>query len=412
MKDFLQDLPIRIILILLVLTSFCSGSYAHAGIRDEAMASVAKLHKTGASSFFSDDMTSLDATLADAEKYYELNALDAAKKLYLLTLQKANIILVQIDAANTNFPPAPSELPQVEQPGTHHGILDSLEEQAEKEFTTEENTSSKLVGGMGQYTVISGDTIRLVAAKLGISRQHLIKMNNLSSKSMLLIGQKLAYNNRKIIPKHIKNGIVVNIPDRTLYFFQKGKLIKSLPVALGTSTKNEKYVWQTPVGRFRVTAKQKDPTWYIPASIKSEMEEAGKEVKDIIPPGPQNPLGKFAIKTSIPGILIHSTTKPWSIYSFASHGCIRILPSEMESFFYEVKVNMPGEIIYQPVKVAVTESGKIFLEVHHDIYNKSINLEQEAKKQITKLNLDDSIDWKKFEVVTKQKSGIAEDISL
>lgn len=406
MKNNLFEPTARLILKLLIVSLFCSVDVSYAGIREDAAASVTKLHQAGAYSIFPDDMASLDATLADAEQYYGLNALDAAKKLYLLTLQKANVIQLRINSANTDsFQPAESITSQPEIPVP-------IESQPGSDLFSAESTSSKLVGGTGQYTVASGDTIRLVAAKLGVTRQHLIKMNKLNSNSMLLIGQKLAYNNRKIVPKHLKNGIVVNIPDRTLYFFQNGKLIKSLPVALGTSTKNDKYVWQTPVGKFKVTAKQKDPTWYIPASIKTEMEEAGKEVKDTIPPGPQNPLGKYAIKTSIPGILIHSTSKPWSIYSFASHGCIRISPLEMESFFYEVKVNTPGEIIYQPVKLAVTESGKIFLEVHRDIYNKLENIEDEAKKQIEKLNLNANVDWKKFEVVTKQKSGIAEDISL
>jgi hypothetical protein len=210
----------------------------------------------------------------------------------------------------------------------------------------------------------------------------------------------------------VREGIIVNIPDLTLYFFQQGNLVKSLPVALGVATKNDKYVWQTPVGKFRVTAKQKDPTWHVPPSIQTEMEERGKEVIMRVPPGPANPLGKFAIKTSIPGILIHSTTKPWSIYSFASHGCIRLYPSHMEFFFNKVKVNTQGEIIYKPVKLAVTESGKIFLEVHNDIYKKGTNSTIEAKKMIEKQNLTERIDWKKFEAVTKQKSGVAEDITL
>jgi L,D-transpeptidase ErfK/SrfK len=159
-------------------------------------------------------------------------------------------------------------------------------------------------------------------------------------------------------------------------------------------------------------AKAKDSIWYVPPSIQSEMEDQGKEVIISIPPGPTNPLGRYAFKTSLPGILIHSTIKPWSIYSYASHGCIRVYPSQMEGLFKEISVNTPGEIIYKPVKLAVTENGRVFLEVHQDAYGKSGGLTKEAKAQIEKQNLSERVDWKKFDAVLKHKTGIAEDISL
>ena len=268
------------------------------------------------------------------------------------------------------------------------------------------------MGSASSYSVVKGDTIRLIAAKLGVSRQRLIKANKLDEKAFLKVGQKLLYNNRKIVPQRMNNGIVVNIPDRTLYFFRQGKLAVSLPVALGVAAKSEKYDWQTPTGKFRITAKMKDPTWHVPASIQSEMEDHGKEVITSVPPGVSNPLGKFAIKTSIPGILIHSTTKPWSIYSFASHGCIRVYPEQMEDFFKEVRVNTSGEIIYKPVKLAVTEEGRVFLEVHQDIYGKSSGLATEARRLIERQKLSEQVDWKKVESIVHLKAGIAEDISL
>jgi L,D-transpeptidase ErfK/SrfK len=157
----------------------------------------------------------------------------------------------------------------------------------------------------------------------------------------------------------------------------------------------------------------KDPTWHVPPSIQSEMEDQGKEAITSIPPGPDNPLGKYAIKTSIPGILIHSTTKPWSIYSFASHGCIRVYPDQMEEFFKEVTVNTPGEIIYKPVKLAITEEGRVFLEVHRDVYGKSSGgLATEARRLIEKQKLSDRVDWQKVESMVRHTSGIAEDITL
>lgn len=401
--------------------ALCTAQVSVADTRQDAIAAIADLRTTGMDKKMPDEMKSLDATFAMAEKYHQANNTAESEQYYLLTIQKARILT--LGAANQKLvSPSRSDIPQYESssasvvPATAKPDPASAATNTDAKQETEpyyaEIASEKFVGTASAYTVTKGDTLRLVAAKLGVSRQHLSRMNKLDARASLQIGQLLKYNNRKIIPLRMQEGIIVNIPDRTLYFFQQGKLVRSLPVALGTATKNEKYVWQTPTGRFKITAKLKDPTWYVPPSIQAEMEEEGKEVIISIPPGPDNPLGKYAIKTSIPGILIHSTTKPWSIYSFASHGCIRVYPPLMEEFFKEVKVNTPGEIIYRPVKLAVTEEGRVFLEVHHDVYSKSSGLAAEARKLVEKNRLSSRIDWKKFESVVKQRLGIAQDITL
>jgi lipoprotein-anchoring transpeptidase ErfK/SrfK len=396
-----------------------------------------------------DEVKSVEATFSIAEHYLQANDFEQSERFYLLTIQKARIILAvsQKKPADTTSspemvpsPPAAADsslsttvesapealqqqpaVPAVESQPAPASVPEPPVETQEvmvpspmpdEEHLSDDITSDKLVGTASAYSVIKGDTIRLVAAKLGVSQQHLVKTNKLDNKAYLKIGQRLLYNNRKIVPQRMKNGIVVNIPDRTLYYFRQGKLAISLPVALGVAVKSEKYDWKTPTGKFRITAKMKDPTWHVPPSIQSEMEDHGKEVITKVPPGGSNPLGKYAIKTSIPGILIHSTTKPWSIYSFASHGCIRVYPEQMEEFFKEIKVNTPGEIIYKPVKLAVTEEGRVFLEVHRDVYGKSSGLALEARRLIEKQNLSGQVDWKKVETIVRLKSGIAVDISL
>jgi lipoprotein-anchoring transpeptidase ErfK/SrfK len=423
-----QALARCIIFVFVFAVMLFTANLSQADTRQEALDAITTLRTTGLDKKMPDEMKSLDATFATAEQYQKANDSANSDQYYRLTIQKARLLASGAANPPSSSPsltqektPPPDQLiaapaPVTEKPAsTSHPVtaeVAPISSEPVPETATPETFSEKLVGTASTYTVAKGDTLRLVAAKLGVSRQHLTNMNKLDPKASLQVGRQLKYNNRKIVPLRLQEGIVVNIPDRTLYYFQQGKLVKSLPVALGTATKNEKYVWQTPTGKFKITAKQKDPTWYVPPSIQAEMEEEGKEVITSIPPGPDNPLGKYAIKTSIPGILIHSTTKPWSIYSFASHGCIRVYPAVMEEFFKEVKVNTPGEIIYRPVKLAVTEEGRVFLEVHQDVYSKSTGLAAEAKKLIEKNQLADRIDWKKFDSVVKQKLGIAEDITM
>jgi L,D-transpeptidase ErfK/SrfK len=84
----------------------------------------------------------------------------------------------------------------------------------------------------------------------------------------------------------------------------------------------------------------------------------------------------------------------------------------MEEFFKEVTVNTPGEIIYKPVKLAITEEGRVFLEVHRDVYGKSSGLATEARRLIEKQRLSERVDWRKVESMVRHTSGIAEDVSL
>ncbi|MDD2899347.1 MAG: L,D-transpeptidase family protein [Desulfuromonadaceae bacterium] len=393
---------------LVVLALLLSAVPAYADFREDAEFAVASLHQNSNAQKFSDDMKSLELVFEVARRYYSNGEWEAADKFYLLALQKSQIIESMLKAFAPSLPPDVADM----QPAPDQKLQSELPVKDQVVAFDDESGSDRIVGTKGVYTVVKADTLRLVAAKLGVTQQHLRSQNGLDAKSHLKVGQKLAYNNRKIIPQQLKNGIIINIPDRTLYYFQGGVLVTSLPVALGSVVKNEKYVWQTPVGKFKITGKVKDPTWTVPVSIKNEMEEKGKEVVASMPPGPENPLGKYAIKTSIPGILIHSTTKPSSIYSFSSHGCIRLSPSQMEDLYPQIKVNTRGEIIYKPVKLAVTESGRVFFEVHQDVYKKSSDLLAEARQLVEKQKLSARVDWEKIKMVIKQKRGIAEDISL
>lgn len=268
-----------------------------------------------------------------------------------------------------------------------------------------------IIGGETVYHVVKGDSIELISAKLGVDKKNIIKDNKIDTKKFLKIGQELKINTRKIIPKTIDDGIIINIPDRMLYFFKNGNFEQAFPVGLGMPSWRGITRWRTPEGKFIVTGKRKNPTWHVPESMQWKMEMEGKPVKTVVPPGPDNPLGRYAIDTSIPRVVIHETIWPTSVYQFRSHGCIRVLPKDMENLFKEVEINTTGEIIYKPVKIAVSDEGNIFLEVHRDIYGKIKDLKAETKRLIDQKSVSTKVDWKKVEIVLAEKSGIAEDIT-
>ena len=427
---------IRPLLILTVVTCLLVAiGTAQATTRTDAVELLATLRQNANANRLSDELRSLDAALATAEMYYQLNDQKNADRYYQLAIQKGLLIQQQFltltaatqtsntapspnsNSAGVATTPLPSPVSATQQPTSSSAVPVKPIAQQSPPVTVDTDqpelfSSTQLVGTVGSYIVAKGDTIRLVAAKLGVSRTNLATMNGLSIKDGLKTGSVLRYNNRRIIPEHrIKDGIVINIPDRMLYLFQQGTMTFSTAVALGTPTKTDQFVWETPVGKFKIVNKAKDPTWTVPPSIQEEMRLEGREVITSIPPGKDNPLGKYAIKTSLPGILIHSTTKPWSIYTYASHGCIRVYPERMEELFKLVKVQSSGEIIYRPVKLAVTDDGRILLEAHGDIYNKSKGLATEAKNLIHARKLGDKVDWEKVKKVISHRAGVAEEIT-
>jgi lipoprotein-anchoring transpeptidase ErfK/SrfK len=412
-----------------------SVALCNADTRDRARDAVALLRQAGISRETSGEMESIATAFSKAETYHQLHRSEMAERYYLLCIQKSRALLSSMTerdrrAALALAPatsrsddaprqtgdttPPPPEQTQPSQP-EQTDTAPPTEEGADSDTIPDPIVSSHLVGSTSFYTVRRGDTLRLISAKLGVSQQHLIRENRLEPATDFKPGQKLKYNNRKIIPRRMPYGIVINIPDRTLYYFKEGRLASALPVAVGAPRKGATYDWMTPTGKFRVVSKQRDPTWYVPRSIRTEMEAKGKKGKaaaTVVPPGPRNPLGKYAIKTSLPGILIHSTTSPGSIYRFASHGCIRVYPEKMKELFEEIRINTPGEIIYQPVKLAVTEEGRVFLEVHQDAYGRKAELEELARKLIEKRNIEDQVDWDKVRSVVRRREGLAEDVSL
>lgn len=421
----------------LTLTVALTALFTHpcwADQREDAVQLFDKLKRDPVASQYTGELADIESTLVTADMHQQLNDKAGATRYYQQAISKSELLQKKADldlpkpTTASDEAPSDSALPQpasLNNPQTGEPpVAPTTDPKQAKEATTEAEkidnspklqpiSSSRLVGTIGEYTVRKGDTLRMIAARLGVSRNSLAEMNKIRLQDVIHPGQTLRYNNQRIIPHNsLQNGILINIPDRMLYLYQKGNLTYSTAVALGVPVKNKQFNWQTPTGRFKITNKAKNPTWTVPPSIQEEMRLQGKEVLTVVEPGPENPLGRYAIRTSIPGILIHGTTQPWSIYTYSSHGCIRVFPQQMEELFKLVRTNLSGEIIYKPVKLAVTENNRILLEVNGDIYNRTNGILAETKSIIRKQNLDHLVNWEKVLQAVNSKSGVAEDVTL
>lgn len=263
-----------------------------------------------------------------------------------------------------------------------------------------------LVGGQFEYAVQRGDSLTSISARFGTEQSVLARMNGIKKGATLQQDQLLQIDNRHIIPERLTDGILINLPQRMLYYFQVGKSMAYYPVGLGRPS------WPTPMGSFNVINVKENKTWYVPKSIQEEMRREGKVVLTQVPPGLENPLGKHWIGLSLAEVGIHGTNAPASIYRFQSHGCIRVHPEDIAKLFQQVRKNLPGKIIYAPVLLVRLKDGRIFLEVNRDVYKKSIDpiatVENLAKIQ----GLGGMVDWGEVKKVIQLKEGLAREVGL
>ena len=256
-----------------------------------------------------------------------------------------------------------------------------------------------LGGEVETYTVAKGDHLYEIARGRGFSYTALARANGIADPNIVRAEAVLTLPTRFILPDTLQNGIIVNIPEYRLYHLHEGVVDAVFPVAIGLPT------WQTTVGEFTVTSRVENPAWYMPP----EMAQRENVKREIIPAGPDNPLGDFWIGTSLKHTGIHGTNRPMSIGRALSHGCMRLYPEHIDSLFQNVTIGERGVILYEPVKVSV-DGDSVWIEVHPDVYENLDDLGDAAKRQLQDLGVWDNVDRRMLESAIEQVRGIPEEI--
>ncbi len=168
-----------------------------------------------------------------------------------------------------------------------------------------------------------------------------------------------------ILPEAPHTGIVVNVPAMRLYYFTTEKGTTEKPATAGSPGSSRCRLTRSasaPKAGLRRSAKPKScrkrkiPTWYVPASVRKEHAERGDPLPSIVPPGPDNPLGAYAMTLSLPGYLIHGTNKPAGVGMRSSHGCIRLYPEDIEALFGRVAARH-GRAAREPARARGLATG-------------------------------------------------------
>ena len=242
-------------------------------------------------------------------------------------------------------------------------------------------TGSRLIGVLEDYFIQQDEYLELVGKHTQIGFLALLEANPGVDPYLPKPGTRLTLPTQMLLPDVPREGIVINLPELRLYYFPKGKQeVIVLPIGIGDIGR------ETPEMTTTIIEKNPDPSW-VPGPMvrKSWLEQQGITLPAVVPPGPDNPLGKFAMRLGYGkrDYLIHGTNKDFGVGLRVSAGCIRLRPDDIESLFKMVPIGTPVRVINQPVKVAIEPDGRRWLEVHSPLSRTEEEMEQGAPLVLT-----------------------------
>ena len=261
-----------------------------------------------------------------------------------------------------------------------------------------------VIGRLRFITLEKGDTLPDIARHFGLGLNGVIAANPGVDIWVPKAGERIMLPLSFILPDAPRQGIVINLATMRLFQFKGNSESLSLftyPAGVGTEER------PSPRGQMRVDRKTSRPTWHVPASIARDHLKKGDPLPTKVLPGPQNPLGEYALYLSEPSYLIHGTNKPASIGLRATNGCIRLYPEDVKVVYENTPVKTAVNMVNQPYLLGQS-NGLLYMEVHASteeldvaefdkIYKKLKNIEKESGRPL---------DWRKVKKVLAEARGI------
>lgn len=271
---------------------------------------------------------------------------------------------------------------------------------------------SDVVGEVLTIDAVDEDTFVTLARTYDVGFDELRRANPGVDAWLPGEGTRIVIPTQFVLPRAERVGIVINVPELRLYYFPAdggGRRVVTHPISIGRQE------WGTPFGRTTVVRKTANPTWTPPQSIREEHAAMNDPLPAVVPPGPDNPLGKFALYLGISGYLIHGTNKPAGVGMRVTHGCIRLFPEDIEALFKTIAPGTPVQIVNQPFKLGWGTDG-LYLEAHGPLTEESES-DQWTATELTRLYVAATkertgrVGWDLAERVMRRAAGIPELVS-
>jgi L,D-transpeptidase ErfK/SrfK len=241
-------------------------------------------------------------------------------------------------------------------------LILTVNAEASEDFIMD-NLSSDIIGYVVTHKIRDKETLIELAREYDVGYNEITAANKEVDPWVPERGAEIILPTAWVLPSVSDNEIIINLAEmRLYYFFAAGasKYVTTYPIGIGREG------FSSPGGSFTITARVKDPVWTVPEHIRQE----APELPLVVPPGPENPLGKYWIQLSVNGYGLHGTNRPYGIGRKISHGCIRLYPEDIQRLYKITTIGIPVRIINEPVKIGKHE-GRIYIEVHGSTMDES-----------------------------------------
>ena len=268
---------------------------------------------------------------------------------------------------------------------------------------------SDIVGALQTAQVASGGNFSTISRRYDVGYYELVEANPGIDPDSPGLGTIVVIPTRHILPTVPHEGIVINLAEMRLYYFPKNSnQVMTVPVGIGRRD------WDTPLGVLSIVEKMAKPTWHVPSSIREARALEGVYLPLSVEPGPENPLGEYAMRLSMRTYLIHGTNDPSGVGRRSSSGCIRLYPEDIESLFNLVSPGTPVRIINQPYKLG-WRNNKLYIEAHQPLPEHAstddLNGTLNSIRKMAQLH-PIRVDWKRVSDFTEERSGIPQIVGV
>ncbi|RTF74392.1 L,D-transpeptidase [Serratia marcescens] len=269
---------------------------------------------------------------------------------------------------------------------------------------------SRLIGENTTYTVPNdGRPLEAIAADYKIGLLGMLEANPGTDPFLPKPGTVLTIPTQMLLPDTKREGIIVNLAELRLYYYPKGEnKVIVYPIGIGQTGMH------TPLEVTSISQKIPNPTWTPTANIRKRYQSQGVTLPAVVPAGPENPMGLFALRLAMGRgeYLIHGTNANFGIGLRVSHGCVRLRADDIKYLFQNVPVGTRVQFINEPMKATVEPDGSRYVEVHNPL---SANEEQLQSKDpvpltisapVGKVLMDAGVNQSEVDAAIKARSGM------
>ncbi len=271
-------------------------------------------------------------------------------------------------------PLGPNEQEEQLQPVAEEERLEPIS----RNFFTLESPEQAVIGELQIVYTKEENTFSDLAREYGLGYDEIVAANPDIDPWLPGDGTAVLLPTQYVLPDVSRRGLILNIASKRLFYFPEvadGAPVQVLTYPIGIG----RVGWETPLGETTVISKARDPSWYVPASVRRERAEMGNPLPAVVPPGPDNPLGHFVLKLDMPGYLIHGTNQPYGVGMRVSHGCIRLYPENIEPLYDMVGIGEAVTIINEPY-LAGWRDGELYFESHSPLEDDVITPEERMQE--------------------------------